>query len=113
MIRISDINHVSDFIKSRAASMWVRRLKSADPSIIIYRVRPYGTKENRGKHPRIVSVNEIEDWAECVSRWTGEICEANADFVPGQPDVPKTPHLCAHVYRALQAIAAISGRKVA
>jgi hypothetical protein len=100
MITISEIGRVSDFIKSRAASMWVSRQKSADPSIIIYRVRPYGTKENRGKHPRIVTINLVEDSAECVSKWTGEICEANS-----------YGKLCAHIYRALQAVAALNERK--
>src|ERR1044071_2465718 len=99
MITLSNIEHVSDFIKTRASSMWVTRLKSADPLIIIYRVRPHSIKENKGKHPRIVTVNLAEDTAECCSRWDGTICEANS-----------FANLCCHIYRALQAIAAASDK---
>jgi hypothetical protein len=100
MLRISTVNHVSDFIKTRASSMWVRKLKSANPNVIRYNVRGYRIKENRGKHPRIISVNLVEDTAECVSRWTGEECEANS-----------YGNLCCHVYRALEAIATANERR--
>lgn len=110
MINIYDIEKVSEHVQRRAALMWLQQISNKH-GVLIYRVCPHGSEfEHKSKSKRIVKVDLFKGTAECVERFTGEPCQANAEFVleTGQE---KTPRLCSHVYAVLTQIAENQRRK--
>lgn len=102
MLHLSEIKNPSPLIRQRADLMWARIVDETESSIT-YRVVPFSSSFNhRQKDKRLVRFDLVNETAECVSLETGSICEANSDFVPGQPDKPKMSHLCSHVLCAYQ-----------
>lgn len=102
MLHLSEITNPSPLILKRARAMWA--VKSSETArTIAYKVTPHGKDfGHRDKDRREVVFDLLNETAECVSLETGEVCPANADFVPGQPDRPKMPHLCSHCWCAFQ-----------
>lgn len=102
----------SPLIRSRAALMWCVKIRQFR-DVVVFRITPHG---KQFKHPmkdrRVVVFDSKSKTAQCMKYSTpGEVCEANADFVPNDPDRPKTPHLCAHVYRAWQQFQKVKAKK--
>lgn len=113
MIHLSDTYQPSKHIRRRSALMWAVKLPGKVRSIVRYRVKPFGQEfDHHNKAKRIVTFDLESATAECVDRFTGEVCEANSDVVPGT-DRPKTPRMCSHVYAALQRLEINSRRQKA
>ncbi len=104
MIALSNITNPSQLVIRRARLMWATKCRSANPSLVVYLICPHGRDFNhQQKEKRIVTLDLNNKTAKCVKRFSGESCEANADFVPGDPETPKSPRLCCHVLRAMMA----------
>jgi len=104
MIHLESISgEPSAWIRGRAKNMWAVRTSASTTNKLVYRVTPYGAEfDHHNKTKRIVVIDLDNRTAECADRFTGDICEANADFVPGNPEKPKTGRMCSHVYAVLR-----------
>lgn len=112
MITLTETYTPSEHVKRRSDAMWAVKTKTVGGRVT-YRVTPYGASfDHHHKSKRIVTIDLEAGTAECIDRFTGEVCEANADFVPGRPDVPKTLRMCSHVYSVLRRLE-INSRKAA
>lgn len=101
MIYIDSINSVSDLIRNRAQFCWVVKVPRRD-GLLEFRVTPYGPRFNHKEKTKRRTAVDPDDWSlTCVDWYSGEPCQANADYVleTGQE---KRPRLCCHGYAVLE-----------
>jgi len=114
MLYLDSIGEPSEHVQARAAWIWVRKVskKVAElTGIFEFRCTPHGPYfDHKSKTKRRVTVDVLRRTAKCVDWYSGEPCQANAEYVIGTGEV-KTPRLCCHVWAALEAVGALQRRK--
>jgi len=80
--------------------MWIRKVKGLGWKFA-YRVTPFGSKFNhKDKTKRRVTIDLMNETADCRDWYTGRPCQANAEYILATGK-PKESHMCAHVWSVL------------
>ena len=96
-----DLNSITDtpseLIQSRARKMWLKKVRALG-GLVVFRVVPFGSDFNhKEKTKRRVTISMVNEEADCCDWYTGEPCQANADYVLTTGQV-KEPRMCSHVW---------------